>query len=101
MAKNPYYDPNPANWWHGDEMYQGKEASVDDAWATWETGQSDCDGWGRQEWIDDMRRSDFLNDMSNEVLSQLMQLIATNRRDKNFSALAKYTASHIECVLEE
>ena len=101
MAKNPYYDPNPANWWHGDEMFQGKSADIEDAWDTWETGVVDCDGWGRQQWIDDIRRSDYLNDMSNEVLEQLMRLIASNRHKPEFKDLTEYTRLHIEIVLEE
>lgn len=100
MAKNPFYDPNPAAWWHGDEEFLGKDATLEDAWSTWETGAVDCDGWGIDDWIDDIRHSDFLGDMDRKEIHQLLTMIAVNRNDERFKDLVQYATQHIQITLE-
>jgi hypothetical protein len=100
MAKNPYFNPNPAEWWHGDEMFEGKEATLEEAWHTWETGYPDSDGWDRSDWREDILHSDFMGDMLDEAFEELMILIASNRRDAKYAKLIKYVEDHINTAIE-
>lgn len=100
MAANPYYNPNPANWWHGDEMFEGRSSTVVDVWHTWETGAVDDDGWGVSEWIEDIRRSDYFGDMDEATLKELMRFIAKNRLSPELKNLAQYTHDYIDATLE-
>lgn len=100
MAKNPYYNPNPAAWSHGDEMFEGKGATLEEAWHTWETGFPDSDGWNRADWVEDITHSDFVGDMDKDVLEELMMLIASNRQDKQYQKLIRYVEEHIKVTIE-
>lgn len=102
MSRNPYFNNNYSNHWHGDEMFEsdGRDASVADTWFVWETGNEDCDGWGRKEWIDDMRRGDFFNDLPDAAYAEILKLIAENRGSEQFKSLAKYAHDYIDATLE-
>lgn len=100
MTKNIYYSANPALWSHGDEMSAGREATLNDTWEVWETWTVDQDGYGVSDWIDDIRRSDYLNDLSDEAMKELMRLIAVNRSNPEYQNLVMHTKDYIESTLE-
>lgn len=100
MARNIYHNSNPASWSHGDEMYSERTATLEDTWNVWEKGDVDEDGYGVSDWIDDMRRSDYFDDMPDAAVKELMYLIASNRTTTEIKNLVQHTKDYIETTLE-
>lgn len=101
MTKNPYFNPDPAQHWHGDEMFESlsRDATLQDTWYVWQSHGVDCDFWSKQDWADDIRRSDFFNDMNDECLFELMRMIATHRKGEHIKNLAQHAKDYIEETL--
>ena len=81
-------------------MFEGKSATLEEAWHTWETGSEDSDGWDRSDWMQDIMHSDFIGDMDKDVFEELMVLIASNRQDTKYAKLIKYVENHINVTIE-
>jgi len=60
--KNPYYNPNYSNCWHGDEMFKGLQADVEDVLTALSSKMYQTeDGMTQQEWLEMLDGGDVKN----------------------------------------